>query len=49
MSNLFQKIGYEAFRAGINPRTAQSRDWFQQKVAGLRNINRLELMKSERP
>lgn len=47
MSNLFQKIGYEAFRAGINPRTAQSRDWFQKRVAGLRNLNRLELMKSE--
>mgnify|MGYP001286878229 CR=1 FL=1 len=47
MSNLFQKIGYEAFRAGINPRTKQSRDWFQQKVGQLRNINRLDLMKEE--
>jgi len=47
MSNLFQKIGYEAFRAGINPRTKQSHDWFQQKVGQLRNINRLDLMKEE--
>lgn len=47
MSNLFQKIGYEAFRAGINPRTKQSRDWFQNKVGQLRNINRLDLMKEE--
>jgi|TARA_B100001094_G_C18150711_1_gene783520 hypothetical protein len=47
MSNLFQKIGYEAFRAGINPRTKQSRDWFQQKVGQLRNINRLDLMKED--
>jgi hypothetical protein len=47
MSNLFQKIGYEAFRAGINPRTKQSREWFQQKVGQLRNINRLDLMKEE--
>ena len=47
MSNLFQKIGYEAFRAGINPRTKQSRDWFKNKVGQLRNINRLDLMKEE--
>ena len=47
MSNLFQKIGDEAFRAGINPRTKQARDWCQQKVGQLRNINRLDLMKEE--
>ncbi len=47
MSNLFQKIGYEAFRAGINPRTKESRDWFRSKVSNLSRINRLDLMKEE--
>ena len=47
MSNLFQKIGYEAFRAGINPRTAQSRDWFRKRVQALRRVNRLDLMGEE--
>ena len=47
MSNLFTKIGYDAFRAGINPRTRQSRDWFRKKVQSLRRINRTELLQSD--
>tara|TARA_A100001035_G_scaffold253608_1_gene226893 strand:+ start:26202 stop:26792 length:591 start_codon:yes stop_codon:yes gene_type:complete len=47
MSNLFRNIGYDAFRAGINPRTRQSRDWFRKKVQNLRNINRTELLQSD--
>jgi hypothetical protein len=45
MSNLFQKLELEAFRAGINPRTEQSRDWFRKRVANLKRINRESLMR----
>ncbi len=44
MSNLFQKLELEAFRAGITPRTQESREWFRRKVQRLRNINRDRLM-----
>ena len=47
MSNLFQKIGYEAFRAGITPRTAESREWFRGRMSAIKNINRNTLMKEE--
>ena len=47
MSNLFQKLELEAFKAGINPRTAQSRDWFRKRVQKMRRINRSRLMKDE--
>lgn len=47
MSNLFQKLELEAFRKGINPRTAESRDWFRRKVQNLRRINRIELMQED--
>jgi len=45
MSNLFQTLEYEAFRAGINPRTKQARDWFRKKAQQLRRVNRNELMR----
>ena len=32
MSNLFAKVEQDAFRAGISPRTKQSRDWFRKKL-----------------
>jgi len=44
MSNLFKTVEYEAFRAGITPRTKQSRDWFRKKVQNMRGINRRALM-----
>lgn len=47
MSNLFQKLELEAFRKGINPRTAESRDWFRRKVQSLRRINRTQLMQED--
>lgn len=47
MSTLFQKLEYEAFRAGITPRTEQSRAWFMDKVKDMKNINRNTLMKEE--
>lgn len=47
MSNLFQKLELEAFRAGINPRTQESRDWFRKRAQRLGKINRRELMREE--
>lgn len=47
MSNLFKTLEYEAFRAGINPRTQQSREWFRTKVETMKNINRNTLMKED--
>ena len=47
MSNLFQKLELQAFRAGINPRTQESRDWFRKKVQRLTRINRDALMREE--
>ena len=45
MSNLFQTLEYEAFRAGINPRTKQAQDWFRKKAQQMRRVNRNELMR----
>jgi len=47
MSNIFQRLELQAFRAGITPRTKESRDWFRQKIKNLRSINREALMKEE--
>lgn len=47
MSNLFTTLSAAAFRAGINPRTRQSREWFADKVNTLKNINRRQLMREE--
>ena len=47
MSNLFTTLSAAAFRAGINPRTRQSRQWFAGKVDELKNINRRQLMREE--
>lgn len=51
-SNLFQKLEIQAFRAGITPRTDESREWFRRKISQmrgreLRRINRNELMKDD--
>ena len=45
--SLFQQLEYEAFRAGITPRTRESREWFRNRVSGLTNINRKKLMTEE--
>ena len=49
MSNLFNQLELEAFRAGITPRTEQSREWFRKRVSNMRSgrINRNRLMKEE--
>lgn len=40
MANIFQKLELEAFRAGITPRTKESRDWFRKKAQALTRVNR---------
>ena len=47
MSNLFQKLELEAFRAGINPRTQESREWFRRRIQRLTRINRDALMREQ--
>ena len=46
MANIFNQLELDAFKAGITPRTRQSRDWFRSKAQNLR-VNRNELMKQE--
>lgn len=46
MSNLFQTVEIEAFRAGITPRTKESRAWFRKKVQNMR-VNRRALMRED--
>jgi hypothetical protein len=47
MANIFQKLEYEAFRAGITPRTKQSMDWFRRKAQAMGRVNRSQLMKED--
>lgn len=47
MSNIFNRLELQAFRAGITPRTKESREWFRKKASNLRSINREALMKEE--
>lgn len=41
----FTNLAAKAFRAGITPRTDQSRQWFRDEVKNIRNINRRKLLK----
>jgi hypothetical protein len=47
MANIFNKLELEAFRAGITPRTKESREWFRKKVSSMRSINRERLMQED--
>lgn len=47
MSNIFNRLELQAFRAGVTPRTEESREWFRKKASNMRSINRQELMKEE--
>lgn len=47
MSNIFNRLELQAFRAGVTPRTKESREWFMNKAKNLRSINREALMKEE--
>jgi len=44
MSNIFNRLERNAFRAGITPRTKESRAWFMKKAMNMRSINREALM-----
>lgn len=46
MSNLFQKVEFEAFRKGITPRTKESRAWFRKRVQNM-SVNRRDLIGSD--
>lgn len=45
--NLFNKLEIEAFRAGITPRTEQSREWFRKRAQAMRRLNREQLMHAD--
>ena len=47
MSNIFNRLELQAFRAGITPRTKESREWFMNKAKNMRNINREKLIREE--
>lgn len=47
MSNIFNRLELQAFRAGITPRTKESREWFMKKAKNLRSINREALMQED--
>ena len=47
MSKIFQSLELQAFRAGITPRTKESREWFRKNASNMRSINRVALMKEE--
>ena len=47
MSNIFDRLEKQAFRAGITPRTEASRKWFAGKAKNMRNIKREALMKED--
>lgn len=40
MSNLFQTLEIEAFRAGIKPRTQESMNWFRRKATALGRVGK---------
>jgi len=47
MSNLFQNLEVQAFRAGITPRTKESISWFRDKASKMGKLNRNQLMQDE--
>lgn len=47
MSDIFNRLERQAFRAGITPRTEESRKWFLKKAQNMRSINREALMQEE--
>jgi hypothetical protein len=47
MSNIFNQLELEAFKAGITPRTKQSIKWFRNKAETLVGINRRALMNED--
>jgi hypothetical protein len=47
MSQIFKKINTAAFKAGINPRTPESREWFRKQAQKLTRVNPAALMKED--
>ena len=47
MSNLFRNLELQAFKAGVTPRSDESRDWFRRKAQALRRVNRETLMREK--
>lgn len=47
MSNLFNQLEIEAFRAGITPRSRESMDWFRRRARQMGRINRNQLMRED--
>ena len=48
MSNLFQKLTIQAFRAGVTPRKKESREWFRKRAQSISGqTNRKSLMKEK--
>ena len=47
MASLFDTLQAGAFRAGVSPRTKESRLWFQKKVRNLTIPSRQKIMKDE--
>lgn len=49
MANLFQTLEKEAFRAGITPRTKESREWFRKRLSTMqsKNFSRRQMMREE--
>ena len=48
MSNLFNKLGLQAFRSGITPRTKESREWFRKRASRISGqTNTKALMKEK--
>jgi hypothetical protein len=45
--NLFKNLEYEAFRNGITPRSAESREWFRKKAGEMRGVSRSQIMKED--
>jgi len=43
--SFFDKLQIQAYRAGVQPRTRESQDWFRDKLKNMRNINRQRLLK----
>tara|TARA_Y100000114_G_scaffold151682_1_gene168793 strand:- start:847 stop:1437 length:591 start_codon:yes stop_codon:yes gene_type:complete len=47
MASLFDTLQAQAFRAGVNPRTKEARNWFQRKVKDLALPSRQKILKDE--
>lgn len=47
MANLFKNLEIEAFRAGITPRTKESREWFRKRLSSMGRINQKDIMTSD--